>query len=580
MLNLLTVIPAAVTHSDHHAEVEHLHGATMEVGAASAHGASVGHGHQHLHNGLEHGFKQAMEDGTFWSAILDIAQETAFAALEVTLFVLIMMLLVDFLDASSRGRLGRLFHKSGSFKQSLFSGFLGATPGCLGSFMSVSIYMRGMLTFGALMAGLIATCGDEAYIMLKLFPADAFKLFAILLGLGVVGGVVTDLVLKVFKVKQKTPMCETHGDCVPDLPSGLAPDTVGDGAGGDTAGESIGAGEGGAVGLHHSQSEHLADLPHCACSHGAGKHTHGHEDYKHQHATHDHKTLPTANSGTGKADVAKPQHSVHACFYGEAAGVKGLAALRRPSWSRLAVILPFIMVAAATLGGLMPEHNHGQELELAGTEAGAGGEVIGEDQAVHHEHEHDYEHGNEHNQDQDHDHEAVSSTTTSPSKSGATASLKTLLSGGNTLLLILLGVTGGLLLLAPENFIRSHVWGHVIKRHAVSVFAWVFGAMLVVAIAGLFTDLDSLAQRVPLITAGAAILIGLIPQSGPHIIFLTMYAQGIVSFPILLLNSIVQDGHALLPLLSMSVRDVVRIKLFKVILAVALGIGFLLAGIL
>ena len=40
-----------------------------------------------------------------------------------------------------------------------------------------------------------------------------------------------------------------------------------------------------------------------------------------------------------------------------------------------------------------------------------------------------------------------------------------------------------------------------------------------------------------------AVLIGIIPESGPHIIFVTLYASGIVSLPVLLASCISQDGH-------------------------------------
>ena len=33
----------------------------------------------------------------------------------------------------------------------------GATPGCLGAFMNVSLYVHGMISFGAIVGGTIAT---------------------------------------------------------------------------------------------------------------------------------------------------------------------------------------------------------------------------------------------------------------------------------------------------------------------------------------------------------------------------------------------------------------------------------------
>lgn len=47
----------------------------------------------------------------------------------------------------------------------------------------------------------------------------------------------------------------------------------------------------------------------------------------------------------------------------------------------------------------------------------------------------------------------------------------------------------------------------------------------------------------------------IIPESGPHLIFVMMYAQGLVTFSVLFTTSFVQDGHGMLPLLSYSLKD-------------------------
>jgi len=59
-------------------------------------------------------------------------------------------------------------------------------------------------------------------------------------------------------------------------------------------------------------------------------------------------------------------------------------------------------------------------------------------------------------------------------------------------------------------------------------------------------------------------LMGLIPESGPHLIFVMMYAQGLIPFSVLFTTSFVQDGHGMLPLLSYSLKDSVLIKLFNI----------------
>ncbi len=68
-----------------------------------------------------------------------------------------------------------------------------------------------------------------------------------------------------------------------------------------------------------------------------------------------------------------------------------------------------------------------------------------------------------------------------------------------------------------------------------------------------------------------AVLIGIIPQSGPHIVFITLFLSNIIPFSVLLANSVVQDGHGALPLLAESKKSFVVVKLIKVIIALILG---------
>jgi len=73
-------------------------------------------------------------------------------------------------------------------------------------------------------------------------------------------------------------------------------------------------------------------------------------------------------------------------------------------------------------------------------------------------------------------------------------------------------------------------------------------------------------------------LVGLIPESGPHMVFVLMFANGIVPFSILLTSSIVQDGHGMLPLFSYSVKDALMIKIFNAVVAIIIGLPLLLLG--
>ncbi|MBQ9529461.1 MAG: hypothetical protein IJR73_03790 [Bacteroidales bacterium] len=46
------------------------------------------------------------------------------------------------------------------FGQVVLGGLLGVLPGCIGVFACVSLYGHGMLSFGALVAMMIASSGD------------------------------------------------------------------------------------------------------------------------------------------------------------------------------------------------------------------------------------------------------------------------------------------------------------------------------------------------------------------------------------------------------------------------------------
>ena len=69
-----------------------------------------------------------------------------------------------------------------------------------------------------------------------------------------------------------------------------------------------------------------------------------------------------------------------------------------------------------------------------------------------------------------------------------------------------------------------------------------------------------------------ACLVGLIPESGPHLVFLTLYAQGATPFSVLLASSIVQDGHGMLPLLAESRQDFFRVKVINFAVGLLVGL--------
>ena len=111
------------------------------------------------------------------------AVELIHHSLMITGFVTVMMMAVEYFNVLSAGALERGLRAS-RLKQYLLAAALGALPGCLGSMIVVTFYTHRIVSFGALMACMIATTGDESFVMLALFPGKALLLFAGLLLLG------------------------------------------------------------------------------------------------------------------------------------------------------------------------------------------------------------------------------------------------------------------------------------------------------------------------------------------------------------------------------------------------------------
>lgn len=134
----------------------------------------------------------------------------------------------------------------------------------------------------------------------------------------------------------------------------------------------------------------------------------------------------------------------------------------------------------------------------------------------------------------------------------------------------------GLLLIisVPDHFLDNHLWGHVIKRHALKIFLWTFGAFLLIHFVEYFLDVDQWISDNYIIVLLIALTIGIIPESGPNIIFITLFASGTLPFGVLLANSIVQDGHGSLPLLAESRKSFLWMKLLNILIGLLAGIVF------
>jgi hypothetical protein len=128
------------------------------------------------------------------------------------------------------------------------------------------------------------------------------------------------------------------------------------------------------------------------------------------------------------------------------------------------------------------------------------------------------------------------------------------------------------------HYFTVHIWQHIFKTHVIRIIIWTFFSLLAINILLQLFPIGSFVQQNVIWIIIAAVLIGIIPQSGPHLVFVSLYASGVVPFSVLLASSISQDGHGMLPMLSYSLRDSIVIKSFNVVFALIIGFVTYLAG--
>ena len=68
------------------------------------------------------------------------------------------------------------------------SAFLGVIPGCGGAIMVMSLYTRGVVSFGSVLAALIATMGDAAFLLIASKPQAALIILPVTFFTGIVFG--------------------------------------------------------------------------------------------------------------------------------------------------------------------------------------------------------------------------------------------------------------------------------------------------------------------------------------------------------------------------------------------------------
>ena len=422
--------------------------------------------------------------------MLDLLEVLRNAVL-ITGLVLIMMLMIEYCNIGSHGSLfARL--KSSGINQVLIGTLLGLVPGCIGGFAAVSLFTHKLLSFGALTAMMIASSGDEAFVMLATMPLKALLLFAILGALAIVTGLVCDRYL--FK-EQNFAFC-------PD----------------------------------------------------------GYEIHK----EHD-------------SSIASP---FRLSSYKDA--------LRRPSRERLLLLAGIALFVVALLSGFAGHdhagHDHAGHDHTVHQEAALHQEVaLHEDAMLHQEAEHNHELHEEaaHNHTL-HEHVAHQESLQEiiEERHLSTFTLHLLDEEWmNCLFAIMSIVTLLFTATAKEHFIKEHLWHHVIKRHLLSIFLWTLGGLAVCQIGVQYLNIEEWVSSNMIFVILLAVAVGIIPESGPHLVFVTLYLNGIVPFSVLLANSISQDGHTALPLLASSRKTFLKAKAVNIVIGAVLGILLYLSGL-
>jgi hypothetical protein len=329
-------------------------------------------------------------------------------ALMITSFVLMMMLIIDYINVQTNGIWNKKLQHKG-WLQIIIAAFLGIIPGCLGAFTVVSLFTHRIVGFAALVTAMIATFGDEAFVMYAMIPGKAIILSITVFSVAIITG----FVIMFFSKKKVSDTDKSFG-----------------------------------FELHSQQ-------PKCNCF---------------------------------------PKNKI-------------LYQIRHISFERALLISVFfifvIFIATGELGSKVWDWKQ-----------------------------------------------------------------ITFFVGGLITLFIVSTV--------PDHFLKEHLWGHVIKKHFLRIFLWTFAAILFIHYLENYSNIEEWVNNNHLIILLIAVLIGIIPESGPHIVFITLFVNGTIPFSILIASSIVQDGHGALPLLAESKKSFIYMKLINILVGFIIGyIGLL-----
>ncbi|HZK02577.1 MAG TPA: putative manganese transporter [Anaerovoracaceae bacterium] len=139
--------------------------------------------------------------GDLWAIVVNSAEGSF---VQVTVFVGAVLLLFGYIDFQQQGAFVDSIERLKKY-QPLIGALLGILPGCGGSIFLMPLYLKGTVTFGTIVATLIATSGDAAFVTLTQAPKVFFKITVICFFVGTFTGYIVDYLKIGDWVKKKSP---------------------------------------------------------------------------------------------------------------------------------------------------------------------------------------------------------------------------------------------------------------------------------------------------------------------------------------------------------------------------------------
>ncbi len=123
-----------------------------------------------------------------WNIFL-VSAEGSFV--QVTVFVGAVLLIFGYVDFLQQGRFVESIERLKKW-QPVIGALLGILPGCGGSIFLMPLYLKGTVTFGTIIATLIATAGDSAFVTLTQAPRAFVLVTIICFFVGIITGYIVD----------------------------------------------------------------------------------------------------------------------------------------------------------------------------------------------------------------------------------------------------------------------------------------------------------------------------------------------------------------------------------------------------